>query len=356
MKLTKRKDGRYCTSRTIDGERVFFYSIEKTEKKATRDIENQMLEYQGKIERGKTFQEVADEWEEVHYLKISPTTAYRYQNYVKTICENIGKQGIKEIKLNDLSNILNSMSAHNFSTKTIKDCASVMRLIFKFAVVKGYIDYTVNPTLYLTPPKGVPPVTRQPLTKEEIAAVIRHRDSEIGKLMFFCLYSGLRKGEALALQWSDIDFKKKLIHVNKSMYYIGRLPQIKSTKTKAGTRNVILLDNLYAEMKKWKRESIYIFSDNGHTYTNGSIQKRILTFCKSDPDLSKITLHRLRHTFCTMLYEFGIDIKDAQVIMGHADIITTQNIYTHVRDSKLEQTALKINNQLNCSTEYGIQI
>ena len=72
MKLTKRKDGRYCTSRTINGERVFFYSSEPTEKKAERDIENQMLAYQGKIEKGRTLQSVADEWENdfARYVKL----------------------------------------------------------------------------------------------------------------------------------------------------------------------------------------------------------------------------------------------------------------------------------------------
>nr|DAQ28887.1 MAG TPA: Integrase [Caudoviricetes sp.] len=355
MSLTRRKDGRWVKSKTINGERVFFYSIEKSEKKALRDIESQMVSYQGKIERGKTFQEVADEWEEVHYKSISPTTEVRYEQYVKSICDEFGEQGIKEITLNDLVKFLEYMSMRGLSTKTIKDCSSVMRLIFKFAVTRGYIDYTSNPTLFLTPPKGTPPVTRQPLTKEEISAVIRKRNSEIGKLMFFCLYSGLRKGEALALQWSDIDFKKKLINVDKSMYYVGSKPQIKSTKTKAGTRKVILLDALCDEIKKWKRESIYVFTDHGQTYTNGSIQKRIIAYCKTDPDLAKVTLHRLRHTFCTMLYEFGVDIKDAQTIMGHSDIITTQNIYTHVRDTKLEKTALMLNQQINKSSEYGIK-
>ena len=354
MSLSRRKDGRWCRTKTINGERIYFYSTESTEKKALRDIESQMVAYKGKIERGKTFQEVADEWEEVHYRAISPTTEVRYKQYVKTICDEFGKTGIKEITLNQLVKFLEYMSLRGLSTKTIKDCASVMRLIFKFAVTKGYIDYTANPTLFLTPPKGTPPVTRQPLTKQEIAAVIRNRNSEIGRLLFFCLYSGLRKGEALALQWSDVDFKKKLINVDKSMFFVGSKPQIKSTKTKAGTRKVILLDALGQEMKGWERESIYVFSDHGQTYTSGSIQKRILTFCNSDPELSKVTLHRLRHTFCTMLYEFGVDLKDAQMIMGHADIVTTQNIYTHVRDSKLEKTALLINQQLNQSAEYGL--
>lgn len=56
-----------------------------------------------------------------------------------------------------------------------------------------------------------------------------------------------------------------------------------------------------------------------------------------------------------MLYEFGVDINDVQAIMGHADIITTQNIYTHVRDSKLEKTALKINEQLSISADYKVK-
>lgn len=352
MKLTKRKDGRFCTSKTINGKRVFFYSSELTEKKASKDIENQMISYQINIKKGKTFQDVADEWEEWHYPEISPTTAERYSQYISKITSKMQKKYIREITLGDLSYILVEMSSQGYSSKTIRDCASVMRLIFKYAVMKSYIEYSENPTLLLSPPKGKPAVTRQPLTPTEIAAINKHRDNEIGRLMFFCLYTGLRKGEALALQWSDIDWKNRIINVNKSMYYVGNNPQIKTTKTKAGTRKVMLLDVLYDELKNWKRDSIYVFSHQGHTYTTGSLQNKIVKFCKSDNDMKNVTLHRLRHTFCTMLYEFGINVKDAQAIMGHADITTTQNIYTHVRDYKLLGAASVINEKISTSKIY----
>ena len=61
MLLTKRKDGRWCKAKTINGDRVYFYSTEPTEKKAIKDIENQMVKYAGKIQKGKLFKDVADE-------------------------------------------------------------------------------------------------------------------------------------------------------------------------------------------------------------------------------------------------------------------------------------------------------
>ena len=68
--MKRRKDGRYQKSKTINGKRIVFYSSEPTERKAIRDIENQMLAYSQKEELGKTFGEVADEWEETHYKNL----------------------------------------------------------------------------------------------------------------------------------------------------------------------------------------------------------------------------------------------------------------------------------------------
>lgn len=68
--MKRRADGRYVKVKTIDGKRVSFYSSEPTEKKALRDIEAQMLAYTDKIDYGKTFHEVADEWESEHYKRL----------------------------------------------------------------------------------------------------------------------------------------------------------------------------------------------------------------------------------------------------------------------------------------------
>ena len=347
--MKRRADGRWRKSFTDEktGKKVYIYSSENTESRALRDIERQMREYKEKGERGITFDELCDEWETEHYPTISPTTAYRYAIFVRQIKATLTTAYVKEITLLTLTKILQQMSMKGYSSKTLRDCTSVIRLLFKFAVIKGYIDYDKNPSAYLTPPKGKPSVTREALTKEEIAAVNEYKDDEIGKLMFFCLYSGLRRGEVLALEWSDIDMENKIIYVNKSVYHTDNNPKLKGTKTSAGTRKVILLDILYNEIKKWRKTSKYVFDYNGGYYTRSALQHRTLAYTMLDSRLQNVTLHRLRHSFCTMLYEFDVPVKDAQILMGHADIATTQNIYTHIRENRMLETANKINSQMN---------
>ena len=80
--LTKRKDGRYMKTKTINGIKVFFYSTETKERKAQMDIEKQMLEYSHRETVGKKLSDVCDEWERIHYEKVKVQTMERYKSYV----------------------------------------------------------------------------------------------------------------------------------------------------------------------------------------------------------------------------------------------------------------------------------
>ena len=344
MKLTKRKDGRYCTSRTINGERVFFYSSERTEKKAEKDIENQMLAYQGKIEKGRTLQSVADEWEEEHYNKIQYQTASRYKSYVARITKYFADTYIKDIKSDEIERFYQGMVLQGFSSKTIKDQASVVKLIMRYALIKRYID--TNVADFVTPPKGKPKEERQPLTKKEIKAVEESIGTEFGNIAYFLLYTGLRKGEMLALTYGDIDFKNNFITVNKSVEYIGNKPNVKSPKTKAGTRHVPLPEALkFLFSGKHKKDDL-IFSQNGNIMSKSYFREHWIKYCKEIG--IDVTPHQFRHTYATLLFEWKITEKDAQQILGHADISTTQNIYTHISDTRMKQTTRDINKKIRC--------
>lgn len=342
MALTKRSDGRWCKSKTINGKKVFFYSSENTEKKALKDIENQMLEYSGKAEKGKLFGDVADEWEREHYEHIQYQTMYRYKSLTARAVKTFGNTYIKQIKAEDIINFLNSMVSQQFSTKTIKDETSIIKMIFKFAVIKRYI--TENVTLYITPPKGNPKKERQALTDKEISIIENNIDKEFGLLAYFLLYTGLRRGEALALQWSDIDFENNVITINKSIEYINNNPHLKEPKTKAGTRCVPMVNILAAELKKHSANGI-IFNQNGE-YMRGTWFERHWEKYQQETGLS-VTPHRLRHTFTTLLYEWDIDEKTSQEILGHSDISTTRNIYTHIRQNRMTDVLNKINKKLS---------
>ncbi|MGN0180216.1 MAG: tyrosine-type recombinase/integrase [Monoglobaceae bacterium] len=286
MKLTKRSDGRYCKTKTINGERIFFYSTEPTERKAIKDIENQMVEYNGKIQRGKLFKDVATEWE--HYEKIAHQTMIRYKRLCAMAVEHFGNSYIKNINTEDIALYLDELVYRKYSSKTIKDEMSVLNMIFKYAAIKRYISS--NPTLYITPPDGAPKVERNSLTDDEIKGVENNIDKEFGLLVYFLLYSGLRKGEALALKYGDIDFDNNIIHVTKAVEFIGNVPHIKSPKTVSGKRNVPLVEKLKKKLPHGNSNDI-IFGVNGELM-NKSYFERHWTKYREQTGLN-ITAHQL---------------------------------------------------------------
>lgn len=345
--MKKRKDGRWVKSKNINGKRVYFYSSETTERKAIRDIENQMLNYCDKEENGKTFQEVADEWEENHYKELQWQTSNRYKSLVSHLTEAFGTYYIKNITSKDVELFFNRLVQQKYSTKSLKDQMSITKMIFKYAVINEYINNNV--TEYLRPPKGKPKVTRESLTDEEIKIIENNIFRDFGKLAYFLLYTGLRKGEALALTYGDIDFKNNIISVTKSIEHHNNTPHLKLPKTEAGIRNVPLLNNVKAILPKKYKNNDIVFSQNGNYMTSSYFNKNWQKY-KKDSGID-VTPHQLRHTFATLLYEWNIDVKDSQTLLGHSDIATTRNIYTHVRKSRLEYTADIINKRLSSSCQ-----
>lgn len=343
--LTKRKDGRYMKTKTINGIKVFFYSSETKERKAQMDIEKQMLEYSHRETVGKKLSDVCDEWERIHYEKVKVQTMERYKSYVKRFSEFFGNKYIKKITPADVERFLHSLVLDGYSTKTIKDQASIVKLIMKFAIIKGYIKK--NPSQYITPPKGREKEVREALTDEDVKRIKSDTSSDFGRIAYFLLYTGLRKGEMLALTYGDIDYKGCTVCVNKSIEYLGNKPRVGTTKTKAGVRLVPLPDVLKPIVKKGKHKSTdIIFGKDGAPMPKSYFRDHWVRYCK-DIGISA-TPHQLRHTYATMLFEWNITEKDAQTIMGHSDIAVTHNIYTHIRTAHMEDTIKNINEKI-CS-------
>ena len=152
-----------------------------------------------------------------------------------------------------------------------------------------------------------------------------------------------------------------MIHVERAVYFAGNTPQIKEPKTEAGKRSVVLLDALRDVLPE--PGTGYIFGGE-KPLTKIQVRKRWLNWCR-DAGLATgtttqregkngrayesttweadITPHQLRHAFATILFDAGIDVKDAQEILGHASIQVTRDIYTHIRQQRREDTADRLN-------------
>ena len=122
---------------------------------------------------------------------------------------------------------------------------------------------------------------------------------------------------------------------------INNRPMIKQPKTAAGCREIVLLDVLAEKLPKGKPDDLLFPNEKGELMGNMQFQRKWEKYCKETG--LKITPHQLRHAYATILFDAGIDDKDAQELLGHANLSTTRDIYTHITQSRKEKTASILN-------------
>ena len=333
--VTKREDGRYQTkiTVTVSGKKVVKYFYGKTEKEVKRKI----AEFKTDQIAGRFFGEVAEEWKDEHFSKVAHKTTECYNAPFKRIVEQFEDIRITSITPQILSLFIIEIAKKGYSLRTVRAHIAVLNMIFKYAVLNGYLGS--NPAEYVKAPNGLK-TTRRELPEDNQLQLIKNSfDKSFGLFAYLILFTGCRRGEALALRYEDIDFDKKIIRVRNSLYFENNKPVIKTTKTESGKRDIVLLDPLISKLDKNGKG--YIFNTDGEPITLSAFQKRWAKYKKESG--VNITPHQIRHAYATILYEAGIDEKMAQELLGHANISTTLNIYTHIRTCRKVDAAQKLN-------------
>lgn len=333
--MKQRADGRWVKSKTINGKRIDFYSKEKTERAALKDIEYQMIEYSEQKQRIKTFGEFAEEWKYQHIEEISYKTWQGYNAHYKRAVEEFGEKPIDGIAIPDIQKYVNRLAKQKFAHKTVKSALNVVSLIFDYAIMERKLDF--NPCQYVKIPQGLSRNERELPDETQITKVINGVNCHFGEFAYLLLHTGLRRGEALALHSDNIDFDKKLIYVKQSVYFKSNRPELKPPKTEAGKREVFLLDSLIPILKDKKG---FIFGGES-PMTEQAFRRAWERYMKESG--VTITPHQLRHAYATVLYENNIDAKSAQKLLGHSDYKVTLQIYTHISQKKKDSDFEKLN-------------
>jgi integrase len=183
--------------------------------------------------------------------------------------------------------------------------------------------------------------TMDPLTADELRTLldtVRDQYEEHYPLFLLLARTGMRIGEALALQWGDIDFSGRFINVSRSLVR-GRISTPKSGKSRRVDMSQQLTDALKHHQLDSKKKGLalglgdiptYVFTDrSGGPIDKDNWRSRIFKKTLSKAGLRKIRIHDLRHTYATLRISKSDNIPDVSKQLGHHDIKTTLNIYYH---------------------------
>lgn len=331
-----RPDGLHESILRINGKRRAFRGKTDTEVYNKIKAYNQSEDAKPK---GILFKEAADAWWKEIEPSLEHNTVKSYRPAYERAKAKFEKFNVSDITAKEIDEYIREFSITR-SRKTVVTQLQIIRQILRYAEVNGDIQY--NPAVSLRPPRNLPQKRRNVPDKNQIALLKSSKGLPFGLFAYLVYYTGCRRGEAQALTGSDIDRKRKLIRITKSVYYLGNSPHIKQPTTEKGTRDVPLLDALDAALPK-RLPKGYLFSEDGGKtpLTNDRFTKLYDAYRKKSG--VTVTPHQVRHGYATALFENGIDPKTAQTLLGHAQISTTMDIYTHVCSHVISEAAKKMN-------------
>lgn len=290
---------------------------------------------------------------------------YHILESTKNHLEPLNNKAIADIRMFDIADLINNLAMYNPNTgapsskKLLTDVKSLITQTFELAIVNRVIDY--NPACSVKIPKSAPKSKRHPITDEQIGLIEKtpHKAQIAAMIM---LYAGLRRGELLALTWSDVDFNNKVILINKSIEFIKNVPNLKySAKTEAGNRIVTMPTILFDFLRKQKKTNVYVFPGaDGGIMTAAAWRTLWDTYiaeicgCKNEKGVQimnePFTAHQLRHTYATMLYDAGVDVLTAKELLGHSDVKTTLDIYTHLSKERRFKSVTAFDDFVKCKS------
>lgn len=353
------KSGLYYTSRTIHGRARKFRSKDPEqlhEKIAAAEAASPVP----------TFGEVADEWQDFKWPTIRPKTQECYTSPLRRAVDEYGSMAIDAITAADVNRIIIRMKNQGFAAQTVKDQKAVLNMIFNYAIAHDppYLQY--NPCAAVKVLRGLPK-TKRSAPEEEVITTIVNAAGEVdfGLFPLLLLFTGCRRGEALALTWGDVDYDSSVISVSKAYTFVNGRAILGDPKTFAGNRVIPLLSVLRQHLirpEDAEDDDLIFPAPCGREYSESTFKRHWRQYClatglyketsvirkdkdgkpyewiRRDPAL---TPHQLRHAYATLVFESGTDAKTAQSWLGHADLLTTQNIYTDLRAEKARKEISK---------------
>ncbi|WP_223553873.1 site-specific integrase [Lysinibacillus sphaericus] len=344
----------------------------KTQKEAELALARMKLEIANGTFRktqAETYQDVYDLWVTQYEKTVEEST------FVKTIgiFRNHILPAIGAYKVDKMNIDVCQLHVDEWSTKLKKYrlVKSYAAKVLDFAIKRGYIS--TNPFSLVDMPiakknqlADIEEIEENFYTREQLIEFLsclqQEKNFKAYALFRLLAFSGIRKGEALALKWIDLNFKDNEIRISKAISR-GKDNKTYLKTTKTGIARTIKMDEQTMQiLKQWKMQQQedylilgfntlnkdqLVFSNERNEFLQPTKTRKWLVQVQTKYNLKPITTHGLRHTHCSLLFEAGASIKEVQDRLGHSDVKTTMDIYTHVTQKAKAEAIQKFESYIN---------
>lgn len=346
------------------------------------------LRYGRILDTSTTFSEFSEKWMHDYALKkLSPSTCQRYTELLRRINAAIGHIKLDDLRpthLNEFYDMLeqpgvnlkakrdengNIISNSKLSPKTIMEhhraISSILAKAVKWQVISENVAERADPP-------AVPHKEISCYDEEEVKNMLNilendeHTTLKMKIFITLLVGTGMRRGEACALMWSDINFTNKTLFVRRSINYISNKGKIeKGPKNLSSIRKITLtpaLIDLLLDYKKWQdeekakigeewTENNLVFPNSYGGYLHPDVPTTAFKRFLRRTGLREVSLHSLRHSNASMLITNGSDVRTVAGRLGHSNPTTTLKTYSHVFKQADVAAAESLNNVLDIGSE-----
>lgn len=319
----------------------FYSSISKADAKAKAEqykIDHAVQEITGKLPEPDvmTFETWARKWLETYKKGVVKEHTYNFtykSNVEKYLIPFFRKAHISNIQQIDIQRYFNQVNNNGepLSKSTLDKQKMILKSIFD-AAVDNDLCYK-NPVKNIKFQKVADIVKRRAYTQEQAQLCEDYAKEHGREDIVIMLNTGVRRGELLGLKWRDIDFKEKIIHIERAVTKIKGGVIIDKPKTETSIRTIPVSDNFLIYLKQFQKSpETFVIGGKDTPFSISTFADCFKSFMEkmsSETGLPILSPHELRHTYGTTLREKGIDIYTIQKVIGHSDISVTAGIYVH---------------------------
>lgn len=364
--MNKRKDGRWEDTVSLPGMKKPKHFYGRTQ----AEVKKKIAAFTASQAVGLPFSKAADQWDSAHRLEVSANAHAVYIAPLRRAVEFFGDAPVNDITASQVTAFIKKMAEQGFAKRTVQLHRDMLNMVFDFCIAQPDSTLKYNPASSVKTPRNLPKTRRTPPTDEQISKTVPDLESPMGLFAFFVLYTGLRRGELLGLRWEDIDREDKIIHVRREVIFENNKPVVVDhAKTEAGIRSVELLDVLLTVLPDKSQGFLFPLKDKDEPMTKSAFRQRWLAFCIEIGEAElieeihyspsnnrtytkrsykpKMTPHQFRHAYASMLDDAGIDDNTAKHLLGHKQISTTKDIYTHIREAKKQRSTKALNEYIS---------